>query len=160
MNKPNKKTPVFLQNFILCGIVGWCMEILFTALHSLRRRDMRLQGTTSVWMFPIYGSAALLEPISRLIKNRPFWIRGLLYMSLIFSAEYITGSLLQSRALCPWDYRRSRWNIKRIIRLDYAPYWFGAGLLFETILKSPEQKPSHRLDSAGRHAISPFSGKH
>lgn len=151
MNKTNKTTPVFLQNFIRCGIVGWCMEIIFTACNALRRRDMRLQGTTSLWMFPIYGSAAILEPISRLIKNRPLWIRGLIYMSLIFSAEYMTGSLLQSRALCPWDYRRSRWNVKRIIRLDYAPYWFGAGLLFEAILKSSKQAVSTKQRSSRKH---------
>lgn len=132
----NKKTPVFLQNFIRCGLVGWCIEIIFTSLNALRRRDFRLQGTTSIWMFPIYGCAAFLEPISRLIRKYPIWARGITYMSLIFSAEFITGTLLQKRALCPWDYYRSRWNIRRIIRLDYAPYWFGAGLLFEAILKS------------------------
>ncbi len=137
--KMNQKTPLFFKNFIRCGLVGWCMEIIFTSLNSLRRRDLRLQGTTSIWMFPIYGCAACLEPISRLLKSRPFWVRGLTYMSLIFSAEYLTGSLLQRHALCPWDYQRSRWNIKRIIRLDYAPYWFGAGLLFEQLLDKPNK---------------------
>lgn len=143
MNKANKKTPVLLQNFFRCGLLGWCMEIIFTSLNSLRRRDMRLQGTTSIWMFPIYGCAAFLEPISHLLKSRPFWVRGLTYMSLIFSVEYLTGKLLQCRSLCPWDYRRSRWNINRIIRLDYAPYWFGAGLLFEAILKATNDKTKH-----------------
>ena len=60
-------------------------------------------------------------------------------MTLIFSMEYTTGTLLAKRHLCPWDYQQSRWNIKRYIRLDYAPLWFGAGLLFERIL-SPSQK--------------------
>ena len=110
------------------------MEIIFTSLHSLRRRDMRLVGTTSIWMFPIYGCAALLSPISRLLHTQSFWVRGFTYMSLIFSAEYLTGSLLKRHELCPWDYQHSRWNIKRLIRLDYAPYWFGAGLLFERVL--------------------------
>ena len=45
----------FGRSFLLCGLCGWCMEILFTALHSLRRRDLRLTGNTSLWMFPIYG---------------------------------------------------------------------------------------------------------
>ena len=30
---------------------------------------------------------------------------------------------------------KSKYNIKGIIRLDYAPAWFGAGLLFEKLLK-------------------------
>ena len=44
-----------LKNFLKCGLTGWCMEISFTALDSLRRRDMTLKGCTSLWMFPIYG---------------------------------------------------------------------------------------------------------
>ena len=132
----SSKTTHFLQNFLRCGIVGWCMEIIFTAFNSLRRRDTRLMGTTSIWMFPIYGCAAFLEPVSRLLQKRPFWLRGLTYMALIFSAEYLTGALLCRHSLCPWNYRRSRWNIRQLIRLDFAPYWCGAGLLFEWILGS------------------------
>lgn len=130
----------FFHNFLLCGVTGWCMEIIFTALSSLRRRDSKLRGTTSIWMFPIYGSAAFLLPISRLLKSFPTWVRGLTYMSLIFTAEFLTGRLLERRRLCPWDYGRCRWNIKRLIRLDFAPYWFGAGLLFEHLLLSQSEK--------------------
>lgn len=129
----NKNTPVFLRNFLRCGLTGWCMEILFTSLDSLRRRDFRLQGITSVWMFPIYGCAALFRPVYRLIHRKPFWVRGLTYMSMIFSGEYISGRLLSRHSICPWDYSKSPWNIRKIIRLDYAPLWFGAGLLFERI---------------------------
>ncbi|WP_318709197.1 putative ABC transporter permease [Candidatus Acetatifactor stercoripullorum] len=134
-----KAFKTFLHNFIRCGITGWCMEILFTSLDSFRRRDMKLRGNTSVWMFPIYGCAAFLAPLGRLLSKKSVWVRGLTYMSLIFSTEYITGSLLSRRTLCPWDYGRSRWNIKRLIRLDYAPFWFLAGLLFEG-LTSPAAK--------------------
>lgn len=124
----------FIKNFLYCGLAGWCMEIIFTAMNSLRRRDYKLAGTTSIWMFPIYGCAAFLDPIRKLLKNKPFWVRGLSYMSLIFSVEYLSGKLLSRHDLCPWDYGRSRFHIQRLIRLDYAPNWFGAGLLFEYIL--------------------------
>ena len=124
----------FAKKFIRCGIAGWCMEILFTSLHSLRRRDLRLVGNTSVWMFPIYGCAAFLGPVCRLLKGQKIWFRGITYMSLIFSAEYLTGHFLKRHKLCPWDYSHSRWNIGSLIRLDYAPVWFLAGLLFEHIL--------------------------
>ena len=137
----------FVSNFLRCGLVGWCMEIIFTALNSLRRRDLRLQGTTSIWMFPIYGCAAFLEPISRHLKSRPVWLRGLTYMTLIFSTEFLTGFWLQRHSICPWDYKRSRFNIKRIIRLDYAPCWFAAGLFFEWILHST---PSGRSSRKGQ----------
>ena len=130
----------FIKNFLKCGLAGWCMEILFTSMDSLRRRDMTLKGNTSLWMFPIYGSAAILAPISRILRDKPLWTRGLSYMGLIFSMEYLTGSLLAKRCFCPWDYKRSRWNIGRVIRLDFAPLWFCAGLLMEQIL-APDDKP-------------------
>ncbi len=125
----------FFKNFLKCGLAGWCMEILFTSADSLRRRDMTLKGTTSLWMFPIYGSAGL-APLSRLLAKMPAWRRGLAYMGLIFSAEYLSGRFLSKHRFCPWDYRRSRWNISRVVRLDYAPCWFFAGLLFEHLMSS------------------------
>ncbi|MCM1024828.1 MAG: putative ABC transporter permease [Roseburia sp.] len=136
----SKNIARYFNNFLKCGLTGWCMEILFTAADSLRRRDLTLKGATSLWMFPIYGSAALLAPVSRLLRKKPFWLRGLTYMSLIFSVEYLTGLFLTSRKLCPWDYGKSRWNVRRVIRLDYAPYWFGAGLLFERLLSLPHME--------------------
>ncbi len=126
----------FIYNFFRCGIIGWCMEIIFTSINSLRRRDLKLKGNTSIWMFPIYGCAAFLTPVCRLLRHFSVWVRGLTYMSLIFSAEYLTGHLLRKRGLCPWDYGRCRYHINRLIRLDYAPYWFGAGLMFEKVLLS------------------------
>ena len=124
----------FIRNFIHCGLLGWCLEILFTAFHSFRRRNFTLSGVTSLWMFPIYGLAALLAPVSRLLKGRNFLFRGFVYTGIIFSGEFISGILLRKKGLCPWDYERSRWNICNVIRLDYAPCWFFAGLLFERLL--------------------------
>lgn len=130
----------FITDFMKCGLAGWCMEILFTAFDSFRRRDLRLQGITSLWMFPIYGCAALFRPIYHLIRRLPAWIRGLTYMTLIFSTEYTSGRLLSKGKLCPWDYSRSRFHIRQVIRLDYAPLWFGAGLFFEKFLLGSKSK--------------------
>ena len=129
----------FIHNFIHCGLLGWCLEIIFTAFHSFRRRDLKLSGATSVWMFPIYGLAAFLAPICRLLKGRNFLFRGLVYTGIIFSAEFCTGTLLQKRDLCPWNYARSRWNLGKVIRLDYAPCWFISGLLFERLLSESDR---------------------
>jgi len=129
----------FTRNFVRCGLAGWCIEIIFTAIDSLRRRDFTLKGNTSIWMFPIYGCAALLVPINKLFKNKSSVTRGFIYMSLIFTAEYITGYLLGRKTLCPWDYHHSKWNVGRVIRLDFAPYWFAAGLLFERVLGLSEK---------------------
>lgn len=134
---------VFFKNFIKCGLTGWCLEIMFTSLDALRRRDMTLKGNTSLWMFPIYGSAAVLAPIGRQLRTKPAWMRGLTYMGLIFSMEYLSGILLSRHKICPWDYGRSRWNVRRVIRLDFAPYWFCAGLLFEHLLAADAEKIPH-----------------
>jgi len=129
----------FAKNFLKCGLAGWCLEITFTALDAWRRRDMTLKGNTSLWMFPIYGSAAILSPLGRSMEDKPLLLRGLTYTSIIFSIEYLSGILLDRHRSCPWDYSRSRWNISRVIRLDFAPFWFAAGLLFEHILADPRQ---------------------
>ncbi len=129
----------FIKNFLLCGVTGWCMEIIFTGLNQLRRRDMTLTGRSSILMFPIYGMAALLRPVYRLIRHKPFWVRGSLYTLLIFTTEYLSGKYLQKHESCPWDYGKSRFHIGRVIRLDYAPFWFCAGLLFEIILNRKDR---------------------
>lgn len=129
-----QKFSLFFKNFLICGLAGWFTEIVFTSLKALRRRDMTLKGNTSLWMFPIYGSAALLAPLSRFLKDRPVWLRGAAYMSLIYSIEYLSGKLLSRHKSCPWDYSRCRYRINNVIRMDFAPFWFGLGLLFERLL--------------------------
>lgn len=116
------------------------MEISYTALASLRRRQFTLKGNTSIWMFPIYGSACLIAPLCKRLKNRSVMERGLLYALLIFTVEYCTGTYLKKKHICPWDYSRSKWHIGQVIRLDYLPFWFMAGLLFERLLS--ENEPS------------------
>jgi len=139
-----KQRQSFLRDFMRCGIAGWCLEIVFTALHSLQRREMTLRGVTSLWMFPIYGMGALLRPLTRLLRDKSAWLRGSLYAALIFIAEFLSGRFLTERKLCPWNYRRAAWNVREVIRLDYAPCWFFTGLLFERLLRrsSPDTSGS------------------
>ena len=137
----------YIHNFIHCGILGWCMEITFTALNSFRRRQFKLTGNTSIWMFPIYGCACFLAPVSRRLKKKSPFVRGLSYAALIFTGEFITGTLLNKKDICPWDYSRSKWHIKKIIRLDYLPFWFMAGLLFERLI-SEDDCPSQQKSTA------------
>lgn len=128
-----------LTDFVKCGLLGWGFEILYTSLGSLQRRDYKLTGKTSLWMFPIYGSACLLAPVSKLLHKKSTAVRGSVYALLIFMGEFISGSLLSKKELCPWNYERSRWHIRKVVRPDYFPFWFLAGLLYEKLL-SPKQK--------------------
>lgn len=122
------------RNFFICGLTGWCIEILFTSAGSLKKKDGRLIGQTSVWMFPIYGMAACIGPVYQKIKEKPAILRGTLYTVGIFTFEYLSGTFLKKHQLCPWDYSDAKANIGGVIRLDYAPFWMAAGLLFERIL--------------------------
>lgn len=126
---------IMKSNFIRCGLAGWCIEVFWTGLGSLLSYDRKMTGTTSLIMFPIYGMAALLKPIYNLIKNRNTFLRGGVYTILIFTVEYFSGLLLRALNMCPWDYSYSKLNIDGLIRLDYAPAWFCAGLLMERIVR-------------------------
>ena len=150
INHENKIYGLFL-NFCRCGIAGWCLEVMFTSVDSIMAGDWRLIGRI---MFPIYGMGALLLPISRFIDS---WLtglpgledagqdrlsrvgrsvrHGLIYMVLIFIAEYITGIWLTSIGICPWDYSLWPDNVGGVIRLKFAPLWFMTGLLFEYLTK-------------------------
>jgi len=144
-NIPMSRLRDFPLNFCKCGIAGWCLEVMFTSIESVMAQDWRLMGRTSLLMFPIYGMGALLAPIGRAVDawlgSRPLrstdqYVRhGMLYMVLIFTAEYISGAWLKARGMCPWDYSGRQSNINGLIRLDFAPLWFATGLLFEQITK-------------------------
>lgn len=124
-----------LKNFILCGFCGWCMECLWTGIGSIKKRnDKTLLCRTSIWMFPIYGLAVFLNPISRKLKQRNALLRGGVYAILIYVAEFSSGIILKKYGACPWDYSKAKYNYKGVIRLDYAPAWILAGLFFEKIL--------------------------
>jgi len=125
------------SNFIICGLCGWCLECFWTGLHSVRSKDKRLTCRTSFWMFPIYGAASVIAPLSTLFSAFPTAIRGTIYACGIYAAEYGSGSILKKINACPWDYSKARYNYKGIIRLDYAPVWFLVGLLYEKILNRP-----------------------
>lgn len=140
------------KNFCKCGVTGWCLEVVFTSVESMLLHDWRLMGKTSLLMFPIYGMGALLSPIgegidrwlaveggknslSGLTVGDRIFRHGALYMVLIFIAEYLSGTWLRARGICPWDYTGRHSNINGLIRLDFAPLWFCTGLLFEGITK-------------------------
>ncbi|MCL2851798.1 MAG: hypothetical protein FWE20_02005 [Defluviitaleaceae bacterium] len=122
-----------LLRFLIYGAFGWVLEIIWTGLNSLIRGDFTLRASTSIWMFFIYGMFVLFEPAFAILASLPFFVRGMVYMLVIFIAEYVTGGLMKRADICPWDYSDARYSVQGVIRLDYAPVWFAAGLLFEAV---------------------------
>ena len=109
------------HKFLLCGAIGWCLEIFWTGLHSLLSGEFTMMGKTSLLMFPIYGCAAVIAPVSRKLSSVPAVIRGFLYTAGIFFTEFFTGTLLRYFHMCPWDYSNSPFQYKGLIRFDYTP---------------------------------------
>jgi hypothetical protein len=125
---------------VLYGLLGWCVEIVWSACREKltgRQQGWALRGATSLWMFPIYGAsiALLFEPAHDALRVWPWEVRGLVYTLGIFAIEYASGWALRRWAGgCPWDYAgHSRWHLNGLIRLDYAPAWFLAGLGLERV---------------------------
>ena len=120
-------------HYLIYGAMGLLMEVGWTGLNSIIHREFKLIGTTSIWMFFIYGLAVFLEPLCQVLMQYPVLVRGGVYVVCIFAIEYATGGILKLLHICPWDYSRSRYSVRGLIRLDYAPVWFAAGLLFERV---------------------------
>ncbi|MCL6610272.1 MAG: hypothetical protein K6T66_01885 [Peptococcaceae bacterium] len=124
-----------IYRFIVYGLLGWGLEIFWTGLGSAVRGDVRLSAGTYLWMFPIYGLAIFMEPLHDRVRAWPWLLRGLLWILVIWTIEYVTGSLIRlMTGLSPWDYTgATRWQIDGLIRLDMAPLWFATGLMFERV---------------------------
>ena len=128
------------SDFVKCCILGWCIEIIWTAFHGIKNKNNKFIGYTSIIMFPIYGLASVIKPISLKLKKMkmPTIIRGIVYSIGIFMVELITGSILKKTNNCPWDYSDKKYNTNGVIRIDYAPLWCIVGVIFEKMLNSKE----------------------
>ena len=51
------------KKFVLFGVLGWCVEILWTGFCSFLVGDAALTAKTYLWMFPIYGAAGFVLPL-------------------------------------------------------------------------------------------------
>ena len=118
---------------LLYGLLGVAMEILWTGAGSLLKGDYSLRGVSYLWMFPIYGGAVFLEPVHERIRGLKWYIRGMLWVAVIFSLEFTSGLIIKMTVgMIPWDYSgTSLYTVGGLIRLDYIPVWFMVGLLFE-----------------------------
>lgn len=125
-------TPFVHAWLLIC--MGMAFEVILVAFADLDEApDWRLKGHTYVWMIPIYAliypGLLLLWPV---VSAWPWALRGAFYTVLIFIVEYLSGWLLRKTiGRCPWDYAGRRWAVHGLIRLDFAPLWFGASLLYE-----------------------------
>lgn len=127
-----------LIRFLLYGMLGWCAEIVWSAVTekvSGKQTDWRLAGHTSLWMLPIYGLLApLFEPLHDFLRPWHWFMRGVIYVLGIWLVEYATGWLLRRlTGNCPWDYSHLRGHLHGLVAWEYAPVWFLFGLGMERV---------------------------
>lgn len=131
---------ISLTHLGLMVALGLACEVVFTALADYpRTKDRRLPGYTYLWMVPIYAVVypALLW-LYPLVQAWPWAARGALYVGIIYAVEYSTGWALRlAVGECPWErqYRGRKWAVHGLIRLDYAPAWLIAALLYEWVFR-------------------------
>lgn len=122
-----------LTRFIIYGLLGWNMEVFWTGLVAGINGNPRLVAHTYLWMFPIYGLAVFLEQLHDRIRPLHWYLRGMIWVLVIWAVEMVTGGLIRFLVgTSPWIYREG-WQVAGLIRLDMAPLWFVTGLLFEQI---------------------------
>ena len=122
----------------LFACVGVGLEVIWTAvLDYPKNKSLRLLGQSYIWMFPIYGSIPLfLSLLYPRLAGLVLPARLAVYTVLLLMMEYATGWILRrATGACPWEaeYNGKRWAIDGLIRLDYAPAWALACLLFERL---------------------------
>ncbi|MBN1205730.1 MAG: hypothetical protein JXB05_12505 [Myxococcaceae bacterium] len=126
-----------LGRFAVYGLLGWCIECLFTSVVDLATGagDLRLMGYSYLWMHPIWGAGLLLGEQLVTMMHRVRLSRAtrtLVGMGVCFAVEYATGAALVALiGRCPWDYSASAWSVHGLIRLDYAPFWWLCAWLYE-----------------------------
>ena len=99
--------------------------------------DLRLKGYSYLWMHPIWGVGLLLGENLMLCCSA----RGLSRATRALVAWPCASRWSTPRARCwwrcigrcPWDYSASPWSVNGLIRLDYAPFWWLCGLLYEPL---------------------------
>lgn len=121
-----------MKRFFIYGFIGCSMEVFWTGIASLFKGDAALMSHSSIWMIIIYGLAVFLEPFQKILKDNSWFVRGLVYMILIYVVEYITGFALDILNIQVWQYKDVL-NINGYITLTFAPLWFLVGLFFEKV---------------------------
>lgn len=124
--------------FFLFGSIGIAVEVFFVAVMGIfsgRTVDGKprsaLAGKSYVWMFPIYGSIALVAPvILQALGELHVVLRCLIVGAGILVVEFVLGwGLEKGLGRCPWKYEHGL-HIKGFVRLDYFPFWvcFAGGI--------------------------------
>ena len=130
---------------MVAAATGVGCEVIFTALYDYAKtKDAHLKGYSYIWMLFVY---AAIYPLYRLVHPNISHLnsayRYMLYMCIIYGCEYASGTVLRKFiGSAPWEqyYHGNKWAVDDLIRLDYAPAWIVAALIFEKTCLTLEGK--------------------
>jgi uncharacterized membrane protein len=122
---------MLLQKLFAYGCLGLLIEVFFTGLESLLKKNWRLTSTTYLWMLPIYGLGGwALELIHALPWS--LWLKAPLMVASIYGIEFVAGWLLERLVKKKvWDYGHGKYTIMGYIRLDFVGFWLGLAVFFD-----------------------------
>jgi len=124
----------------LFAVLGLGLEVIFTGLFDCRRgKNCHLMGYSSLWYLPLY----MLTPVffalgSDFVFQFNWFVRGIIYMLLIFAIEYVAMFLLRrllGSSPSEDNYFSSPFNLHGLIRLDFAPVMFALGMILECVYR-------------------------
>jgi hypothetical protein len=122
--------------FVIFGILGVFIEVIATSIQNfVRQKDRCMNGHSSFWMFFVYGSVYFIVLfVTTYFPTLNIILRGIIYMFLFYSLEFVSGFFFKKCRILPWDYsKETKYHYKGIIRFDFAPFWFIGGLIYEAV---------------------------
>lgn len=132
--------------FLLYTVLSLSFETVFTGVADMIRDSMAgrhfnvlLPCRASLWIIPVYAVSATLSFgvigafFPKLIR-RPWWVRGIIYMFVIYAFEFVWALMIQNVFHVEvWRYRDSPHLVWRYINPCYCCFWFGFGFILEWV---------------------------
>lgn len=124
-------------HFLVYGLFGWAVEIIFTATTRLvSSGSWQLKGITYVWMFPIYGFGGLLFEVTyakSLELGIPMAVRLFIFLIGLYFIELIAGYiLLKLTGEYVWKYD-GKWQYMHLVNFLYVPAWLAFLIALEQL---------------------------
>lgn len=145
VSRPETYTEATVEQLLFEGflfaVAGLGLEVIETAVLDWRKdRQRRGMGYSSIWYIPFYAvlPLAYFEAFSETLFAFPFYLRGPIYILSFWAVEYPSMGLLRlllGKSPSEDNYRKSRWSVHGLIRLDLAPVWLCFGFAFEWMFR-------------------------
>ena len=138
------------------GMLGFSYEIIFTSLWDFVASDFtnfKFVGFSSIWSFFIYGTCSFCgeQVYLHTRKRLSTLLRGLIYVQMAYTWEFIGGLILNQFSARTWDYTHYKYDVMGLIALEYAPLWFCSGLLqeyfYEYLTQSLQLSANNNVES-------------